>query len=532
MTEAYTARSGAPSLRINGATLHSSYDPEREAQRFVEESLGSESPSTILVLGEGLGYIAAAAARQHPEATILVIIYSAEIFHATNRASQGVWHSGADVDIKAFLRAHLGELEIEGLRVVEWPVSQRLFPEMSRTVNEAVRQVVQEMNGSFVTTVGAGRLWIRNAVANFIALESPLVGRPCAPNRPIVIVAPGPTLERAAHSLVANRDRFDLWALPSSCVFLKETGLVPDLVVMTDPGFYSIHHLQFAPTPCPLAMPLSAARGAWDLPFRPYLLCQPDLVEKAFLHAAGIAAPVIAPHGTVAATALDLALMATEAPVIMAGLDMSMRDITPHARPSAFDTLLQLDACRTSPHASRLFHRASAQHAHRRVSGSEARVSPALRTYAGWFDELPAESTKRLFRLMPSEVPLRGLTPLDADELHALLTPLPAGPTEPHLAPDTRYPGRAERRKIARGLLAEWHSDVREAGISLDAARLVSEKPSALSLHYLISPRLLMEMKGLLRRGDRIGAARTHELMQLGTAQFLADLARRVPDVG
>ena len=103
--------------------------------------------------------------------------------------------------------------------------SARLFPAVSRMVNESLHQVVQEMNGSFVTTVGAGRLWIRNAVANFLAMDRPLVGRPCHPMRTIVIAAPGPTLELAAPVLAAHRAHYDLWALPSSCVFLKDAGL-------------------------------------------------------------------------------------------------------------------------------------------------------------------------------------------------------------------------------------------------------------------------------------------------------------------
>ena len=128
MTEVDTARSGAPFLKINGTALHSSYDPEREAKRFVDESLQSECPSTIIVFGEGLGYIAAAAARRCPEAKVLSIVYSTDIFRAANRAGGLTWHPGAEVDIGAFLRSHIGEMEIEGLRVIEWPVRPACSP--------------------------------------------------------------------------------------------------------------------------------------------------------------------------------------------------------------------------------------------------------------------------------------------------------------------------------------------------------------------------------------------------------------------
>ena len=81
-------------------------------------------------------------------------------------------------------------------------------------------------------------------------------------------------------------------------------------------------------------MPLSAARGAWALPTSGrglrdegnrgapvFFLGQPVVFEKALLDAAGVSAPVIPPHGTVAATAIELALASTSGPVIVAGLD-------------------------------------------------------------------------------------------------------------------------------------------------------------------------------------------------------------------
>ena len=61
------AASGAPTLIINGAGIHSTRDPVREAQKQAEAllqkaSADSGSESAILILGFGLGYSAQAAA--------------------------------------------------------------------------------------------------------------------------------------------------------------------------------------------------------------------------------------------------------------------------------------------------------------------------------------------------------------------------------------------------------------------------------------------------------------------------------------
>src|SRR5208282_3958810 len=139
MIELFTARSGAPSVKVDGVAMHSPYDPAREAERFVQESLGDENPSTVIVLGECVGHIVRAVARLKPGASLLAAVYSPGIAQAAPVQGVRTWHPAA-----------------------------RAFPEVSRAANEAVRQVVQELNGSFVTTVASGRRWLRNSLANFV----------------------------------------------------------------------------------------------------------------------------------------------------------------------------------------------------------------------------------------------------------------------------------------------------------------------------------------------------------------------------
>src|SRR5208282_3378561 len=160
MIELFTARSGAPSVKVDGVAMHSPYDPAREAERFVQESLGDENPSTVIVLGECVGHIVRAVARLKPGASLLAAVYSPGIAQAAPVQGVRTWHPGARGTFSDFLRGNLGELQIEGLRVMEWQPAARAFPEVSRAANEAVRQVVQELNGSFVTTVASGRRWL------------------------------------------------------------------------------------------------------------------------------------------------------------------------------------------------------------------------------------------------------------------------------------------------------------------------------------------------------------------------------------
>ncbi len=538
MVELFTARSGAPSVKVDGVAMHSPYDPVREATRFVQEAIGEENPATVIVLGECLGHVTAAVSRLKPASLLIAAVYSSEIAQAALLRGVPVWHPGTKLAFTEFLRSHLGELQIEGLRIVEWPPAAHAFPAVSRSANEAIRQVVQELNGSFVTTVAAGRRWLRNSFANFLHVERVLSGRLCAPGRPILIAAPGPSLEESGPLISQIRSRVDLWALPSSCTFLLESGLPPDLVVMTDPGFYSMHHLHFAPPPCPLAMPLSAARGAWALPTGGegshgapvFFLGQPVVFEKDLLDAAGVSAPILPPHGTVAATAIELALAATSAPVIVAGLDMGSRDLLAHARPSAFDRLLLLQASRLQPHTSLLFHRAAQLGSVSDARSSGLRVSAALRTYAGWFDAGQPGAQGRLHRLLPTAVSLSGLNPLDAPGLRHLILGLPISGGGPSLKPAAGFPRGDERRRLASGILKGWIEEISAAQDSITHAGVTAELgrfPRVLEFAHLLSPRRLVDAMKKARQGDRAAGRDSTAEMLRECAAYLTDLGER-----
>ncbi|HET6452022.1 MAG TPA: 6-hydroxymethylpterin diphosphokinase MptE-like protein [Spirochaetia bacterium] len=531
MVEVFTARSGALSLKVDGVAMHSPYDPEREAARFVQQALGADPPSAVIVLGESVGHLVDAVARQRPSALLLSALYSSEIAAASRPPRVPCWSPDTGMSFGSFLRQHLGELQIEGLRVIEWPPSARAFPEVSRACNEAVRQVVQELNGSLVTTVSAGRLWLRNCVANFMGVERAMTGPLCTPGRAVVIAASGPSLEDSIGLLRELRNRFDLWALPSACPALAGSGLEPDLVVLTDPGFYAMHHLHFAP-PRVLAMPLSGARGSWSLPSRPavVLLEQPFAHEQAFLNAVGLPAPPrVPPHGTVAATAIQLALDAASGPVLLAGLDLCERDLLSHARPNAFDTLLSLQSSRTAPHTGLTFQRA--QGLGSKVDAGGARLTPALRTYAGWFDAAFAGHEGRLYRVLPTAVPVAGAAGLSLEASRRLLAGVPVGREHGGPRQPGALPSAPQRRHAALGILESWAREVGEARAALkvggqpwDASRF----PQAVELAFLSAPRRLLDSLRQARRGDEDSARRAAGETFSETSQFLEALAGSV----
>ncbi len=526
MVEIFTARSGRPSLRVGGVAFHSPFDPQREASQFAERSFPEGPPSLVILLGEGLGYATRAIEERFPGARVVPLFYSTEIFANRFLDPHPSWHPGDSRSLEEFVISAIGEFDLEGLRVIEWPPASRLFPELSRSAHAAVKRAVLEANGSFMTTAGMGRLWLRNSLLNFLSFESVLTGEPCGVDSPILIAASGPSLERHLSLIREKRDSFDLWALPSSLLALRDAGISPDMVVMTDPGHWSVSHLDFTAVRCPIAMPLSAARGIWRFEAGVFLLAQPAFFEMDLLNRAAVSATSIPPNGTVAATALSLALDSSRAIVILAGLDLCFFDILCHARPNGFDRLLASGSSRLTPHYSQSYHWACSRPFHiQRHQDGVIRIPRSHDAYAGWFGSV---KSARIFRLGASPVSIPSMGVMEENALNALPKRKSSGP---NLRVNSDFPPQAKRKDIVAGILNEWREVL---GQGLQYVRKhrdpsgITRPPLLLSLAYHTEAGLLMEVRRKARMGDLSSACDSAVELLQNSLSFLGSLEEKI----
>ena len=523
MIELQTARNGRPTAVLRGRALHSTYDPDREALRFVERAV-STPPGTLVLLGAGLGYVSEEIRRRYPRTRIVAIYYEAEIHAQAWHRPPETWHPGSDLDLGSFLRATVGELDLEGLQVLEWEPSARACEAQSREANRTVLRHVNEVNASSVTTLAFGRLWIRNCIANYVCGSAPLAALPLPADRGALIAASGPSLEPLVPVLREVRSRATLVALPSALPLLFHAGLPPDLVVVTDPGFYTgIHTRELERAAIPVVMPLSAYRGLCSSSCPVHYLRQPLGFEEELLDAGRTPATRVPAFGTVAATALHLILRFLRGPAVFAGLDLGYDDVVSHARPNAFELWLRLDSRCTRPFHHLSF--ARAVDSSTREGPSRARTSRALTTYREWFASLPPADRERTLRLSPPEglpaVP--GVRVIRPRELQTLF---PAAGPPPPLPPVCQsHPLRTARLAQVRRLLDGYRGLVTDAeGSGLAAS------PRLLSLAGVLAPRELLTVKRALRLHGK--AQEETRLLLDGLAAILDGLAARIADEG
>ncbi len=525
MVEIEPTRSGTITAIVKGIHLHSLYDPVREADRFLEGAIVGKPPGTFLLLGAGLGFLVRAIQLAYPSAKLIALYYEETIYHRALVKSTLAWYPGRQALLQ-FLRKEVTELDTEGLKIIEWPPSSRIFPNLSRQVDRAVHQVVKELRGNLVTTANLGRRWLRNSMRNFLSIEQILQLKQTCTKAPILIAASGPSLVRAADFIRSHRLTLHLWALPSAVMFLESIGCKPDLIVMTDSSYYAMRHLH----PCSgtrIAMPLSASPGIWRKSGRALLLSQDTFFERALLRRAGIHCPIIHSHGTVAATALDLALLTGKGKIIFSGLDFCYQDILAHARPNSFEYYLQTTTNRYTPLDHLLYGRAVLLAPEREIiDGTAFRSNLALKTYAGWFSVMEEKSRQRLLRFEPLK-PLAGIRNLDLKSLK-LFDGAASASTLFH--PAEGYPSLPQRRIIVQSLFNDWRERLEGCLVKLvrdkNLSTLFSDTWQVTFSYFLDSAALLAAKRTWRLEGESRALQRSKEFID-DEIQFLKDLAAK-----
>ncbi len=467
------SRSGLPCCLADGNYLHSAYDPEKEARRFIDSSLGTRRPARFVLLGPCLDYISPLLRQRFPESIIFTIDYDG-FFASFRRATvDHAWNPSCEESLEGFLSSRMDEDCVSGLAILEWPPSARIFPAPSRAAAASLRSALSRLSSSAATLRTWGRRWILNACRSFLLAERMATFE--SADLPVVVAAAGPSLVAALSLIAPWRDHFVLLAVSSALAACRFAGLEPDLVVATDGGPWSRWHLYpLAQRACPLASPLAATPSTQILRSSPLVLIEQGNFPERELSArlgGGIRLPS---HGTVSGTALRLAAATGTGPILAVGLDLANYDIISHASPHGFDLLPCHGDSRLSAHEGKVYGR-EIEAAPLPASVPPWRSSRSLEIYA---QALAAEAEEPLFegrlaRLLPSPVRLRGYDELGAEDIAGFFAALPQGGSRPDRVDGSTaflrprgIPSHEEREAMLLGLLGQWkeqaHASTRE----------------------------------------------------------------------
>lgn len=407
------ARDGTPICFFNGLPLHSSYNPIKEAKRFVFALNPPFPPSFVVVTEPAMSYTAQFFREKFPKAKIFAVRYCND-FSASDSLWDGVFrvevsnkanvinkygisdsdsvNSNASIKpLKTLLYNALGEEGLFSAFFCAWQPSSRAFPNENDEAWRGIQEAVSLSRDVLATRTRFASRWVLNAFSLCVRINNIAVLK--KGNAPVVVAASGASLESSLPYLKKMRNGYFLIALSSALSPLRYAGLQCDLCLTTDGGFYAGKHLlpYIQGENAPLAI---AAEGH----------CFASILERAqvipLVYGDGPASEILRQcvrqavmaaerNGTVSGTALRLALELTTGNVYFCGLDLSSGEGRQHCPPNVLETAAAGEDNRIRTMETRTAHSSFS--------------SSSLEIYRKWFASLDADAARRVFRLSCSK---------------------------------------------------------------------------------------------------------------------------------
>lgn len=249
------AKTGKPSLKHADILLHSMYDPEKEARRFVE-GLSLHEHINVVFLGLGMGYHIEEVVRQSAKRNFILIVEKelsifrafietrdladfynqCRIYFAVGKSPMEIFRAlqGCSLDIFA-----------NGITVIQHPSSVKIDPAYYNTVGEKIKDIFQWARVNTISQIKAAQDYARNIFDNMPAYLT-LPGIKKLFNKfigfPGIVVSAGPSLIKNIKYLKEAQGRVIIISVDTALRVLLNHGIEPDFVVSID---YTKHNARY-----------------------------------------------------------------------------------------------------------------------------------------------------------------------------------------------------------------------------------------------------------------------------------------------
>jgi len=380
-----------------GVNLHSRYNPEAEAERYIDSLKLSDFLKCFILIEPGLSYMIPVLAKRFKQGKIIAL--HLDNFEEAEKQTAKTISSGVQVinktfssnsprEIQEFLEARLHDENTENIKIIEWRPSLNFYKEAYLSLLSEVVIFLKRADAGQRTAAVFGRRWIRNFFRNINYLEKIILYRQSG--MPVIITGSGPSLEKSLPYIHEARTNFLIIAVSSSLMALTRYNITPDIVIATDGSPWALWHLRgirenafsmMALNPC-AALPSQCAG------YPKLILNDGSLWQNVILNKLSIPSITIPQRGTVSATAAELAMILSLGDIYLSGMDFSYNDIRTHVKPYGFDSLFFGRAYRTAPLYTELFSRSLL-----------SKEGGSMDVYASWFKTQISLWPKRVYSI-------------------------------------------------------------------------------------------------------------------------------------
>ena len=323
----------------NGFMLHSSYNPSREAERYVENLSILPYEDTIILLEPAISYCLVFLRKKYPDKKIGVIRFS-DAFEEFNKGFDFVInHFDINNNLDEILFNKLGEERLFSVHFAEWEASKNAFPELYQSAVIKIKESLEKAKTLLVTREYFEKKWFLNSLSFIKYINKKAVIQDKI-KKDVLILASGPSIHTSIEIIKNNQEKFFIICLSSALPVCKYYGIRIDLCISTDGGFWAGQHLKHIAKDTILALSPESFVSKKTLEDNPILpLAYPDGISKKILDLCNFTNTFEAErNGTVSGTAAKFALKYFSGNIYFLGLDLANGKGFQHEQPNEIET--------------------------------------------------------------------------------------------------------------------------------------------------------------------------------------------------
>lgn len=339
------SKNGLKSLKINSIFYHSSYDPEKEAQRFSDSISLPYIPSILFIIEPGLNYCIKYLKEKYPSTKIYTIRFIPQFYDDNNSI---LYENFTNYCFK-----HFNSEELLNSLVITWPSAEKVFPSDVNNIWQEYKKHLEIRKTELVSRQYFEKKWLTNSFYFFKYLKNIILLNQT--NSPVLVVASGPSLKDNLSFIKENQNKMIIIGLSSAINVLLKNNIIPDFCVSTDGGFWAKKHLYpLNNKNIPLAITSESGvpkKYLENIPIIP--LSYSDGLSSELFRKLNISYIQAERNPTVSGTALILARQLTSSKIYFSGLDLCCQKGFAHCQPNILEMENSINDNRLRPTSTR-----------------------------------------------------------------------------------------------------------------------------------------------------------------------------------
>ncbi|CAI3654695.1 motility associated factor glycosyltransferase family protein [Clostridium neonatale] len=318
MIELEKSKSGNLTLKYNNKYIHSKYDPVKEGIQFAEGNRELLNENIVVVYGLGLGYhIHAIAEKLKDDSVLYVFEYNKKLIEYCKKVNKDIFNYKNTKIIGSTDSQFLRKFA-DSLRSVENIIIHKASLETIRESNKLLYNLINDFN-IMKQHVDMDTEIIKQSEENYkINTENnyksinEFIEQFKKSNKPFIIVSAGPSVDNDLSKLKQNREKFNIISVGSAFRTLVKNRITPDAVVIIDTKPIVKKQFENLETyNIPLCFSATASRWAVELYNGPKYIFNTSEHDE------------IKTRGTVAVSAMDIAIKCNAKKIILLGQDLA-----------------------------------------------------------------------------------------------------------------------------------------------------------------------------------------------------------------